>query len=437
MNRPNPLAEELNGIIQRENPGVYEMLSDLGKQLYFPKGILSQTAEAKIKAQTHNATIGIAKEGNRPMGLSTVVKHFNDLKPEEVLPYAPASGLPELRKKWKEALIRKNPLLAGKNISLPIVTNGVTHALGIAADMFADTDSVLVLPDKYWGNYNLTFAVRRGIKTVTFPFFNESGGFNLGGFEKVLISAGENKKVITVLNFPNNPTGYTPLIGEMKKIYEVVLKYAESGRNIVVITDDSYFGLFYEPDVSRESIFSSLADSHKNILAIKVDGATKEQFVWGFRTGFITFSTRVPDASGVYEAMEKKVSGLIRATISNCSLPGQTIVLKSMSDPEFDSSCSQKREILKTRFKEVKRILSEGCGSDYWVAYPFNSGYFMCLRMKNISAEEYRKHLLKKYGVGVISIGAKDIRVAFSSVEKSDLRNLFEVLEKAAKDMSV
>ena len=43
----NPLAKELNDHILEQNPYVLEMLSDLGKNLFFPKGILTQSAEAK------------------------------------------------------------------------------------------------------------------------------------------------------------------------------------------------------------------------------------------------------------------------------------------------------------------------------------------------------------------------------------------------------
>ena len=58
----NPLAVEANEAIQAHAPAVLRMLSDLGKQLYFPKGILTQTAEAKQKATRYNATIGEARE---------------------------------------------------------------------------------------------------------------------------------------------------------------------------------------------------------------------------------------------------------------------------------------------------------------------------------------------------------------------------------------
>ncbi len=58
----NPIAQSLNQIIESGNPHLMEMLSDMGKNLFFPKGILSQSAEAKEKAYKLNATIGIATE---------------------------------------------------------------------------------------------------------------------------------------------------------------------------------------------------------------------------------------------------------------------------------------------------------------------------------------------------------------------------------------
>ena len=60
---------------------------------------------------------------------------------------------------------------------------------------------------------------------------------------------------------------------------------ADDGRNLVVVTDDAYFGLFYGDDLLKESLFARLAGCHERILAVKVDGPTKEEFVWGFRTG--------------------------------------------------------------------------------------------------------------------------------------------------------
>lgn len=48
----NPLAEQLNENIKSGNSHVYDMLSGLGKEIYFPKeGILSQSAEASSPSE--------------------------------------------------------------------------------------------------------------------------------------------------------------------------------------------------------------------------------------------------------------------------------------------------------------------------------------------------------------------------------------------------
>ena len=52
----NPLAAQLNQDIENGSPWILEMMSTIGKNLYFPKGILSQSAEAKEKAHKLNAT---------------------------------------------------------------------------------------------------------------------------------------------------------------------------------------------------------------------------------------------------------------------------------------------------------------------------------------------------------------------------------------------
>ena len=90
----NPLAVELNEVIQKSNVHVYEMLSEVGKNLFFPKGILTQSAEAKEKAHKFNATIGMATEKGRTMHLPSVMTMLSGLEPEETLTYAPSFGIP-------------------------------------------------------------------------------------------------------------------------------------------------------------------------------------------------------------------------------------------------------------------------------------------------------------------------------------------------------
>ena len=157
----NVIAEELNTTIKEASPSVYGLLSELGQNLYFPKGILSQGAEAKEKADKFNATIGIATEGSEAMHLECIKKYFNELSVDDIFTYAPSFGIPALRKRWKEKIITDTPSLGEAPISTPVVTHALTHGLSVAADLFIDPGDLVILPDKIWGNYNLILKVRK------------------------------------------------------------------------------------------------------------------------------------------------------------------------------------------------------------------------------------------------------------------------------------
>lgn len=432
-----PLAAELNEVIERENPHVFAMLSEFGKRLFFPKGILAQSAEAKDKAKRYDATIGIAREHGKAMFLPSIMQYFNDLSPADVLTYAPATGRPDLRKKWREELLQKNPSLAGKTFSTPIVSSGVTHALTLVGDLFVDKGDMVLLPDKFWENYELLFGVRYQAQLAIYPFFSASGGFNLEALRQALRTRAGSWKTILVLNFPNNPTGYSITKSEADQITALLRETADEGRNLIVVTDDAYFGLFYGEDVLQESLFARLANLHERILAIKVDGPTKEEFVWGFRTGMLTFSAQAAFSSeALYGALEKKAAGAIRSAISNCSQVAQSVLAKAMAGPALVQERMEKKCTLEMRAKKVQEILRAPQYADLWEAYPFNAGYFMCLKLKGLDAETYRKHLLEKYGVGVIADGERDIRVAFSSVDLDQLEDLYATMAAAARDLA-
>lgn len=432
----NPIAQELNEIINRSNPHIFEMLSDMGKALFFPKGILSQSAEAKQKADKINATIGIAKEGNSVLSLPSITKYIKEINPDDYLSYAPSFGIPALRKKWKAELYKKNPSLKNKNISLPIVTSGITHGVSILSDMWVNTNDVIILPDMMWGNYTMTFCVRNSGRIVHYNAFDDQLiRFNLDSFEEVIRQqARENDKIVTVLNFPHNPSGYSLSVSEAQRVADILIDIARQGTNVVAACDDAYFGLFFEEDTSKESIFTRLAGVDKRLIAIKLDGATKEDYVWGFRTGFITYSV-YGDDDCVLEALEKKTGGCIRGNISNSSHLSQTLLLNSMADKNYEAYKKEKFELLKNRALKMKAVLKNPKFNNAFDVYPFNSGYFMCIRLKDVDAEELRLHLLNNYGTGLISIGKENIRVAFSCLEENDVEILFDIILSGINDL--
>lgn len=434
----NPIAEELNAGIRKSDPILLDMLSDVGRKLFFPKGILSQSAEAKQKAHKMNATIGIATEKGGIMHFPSIMQGLDGLLPEETLTYAPSFGIPALRKVWRDAIYEKNPSLAGKEISLPVVTCGITHALSIIGDVWVDPGDTIILPDMMWGNYNMIFSVRKGAQIRNYPIFTETGGYNTAAFEDcVREAANQNNKIIVLLNFPHNPTGYTVTNDEGARIADILADVAAQGTQVVAVMDDAYFGLFFEEDTLKESLFSQLCARHENLVAVKLDGATKENYVWGLRVGFITYGCRINgDAAVVYDALERKTAGCVRGNISNASHLGQTLVLKSMQSERYAAEKQEKFQVMKQRANRVKTVLADPKYGDAWDVYPFNSGYFMCIRLKTVDAETLRRHLLDTYGVGLIALGEGNLRVAFSCLEEAQIQELFDIVLQGVRDLT-
>jgi aspartate/methionine/tyrosine aminotransferase len=297
--------------------------------------------------------------------------------------------------------------------------------------LFADVGDAVIFPDKNWENYELTFGVRRGAEIVNFPLYNDQNTFNADALREAILAQSSKGKAIVILNFPNNPTGYTPTPAEGKEIVAALLAGAEAGINIVAVTDDAYFSLFFEDSVT-ESLFGQLANLHPRILPIKVDGATKEEYVWGFRVGFITYAA---ESESLLSALEQKTTGIIRATISSGPHPSQTFVLRALQSPDFDQQKLEKFNIMKDRANRVKQLLDSGKFEGAWTYYPFNSGYFMCLKLSTVDAETLRVHLLNEYGIGTIALGATDLRVAFSCIEAEHLEDLFNLIHKGVLDL--
>ena len=429
----NPLAAELNRTIEQQAPAVMRMLSALGRELYFPKGILTQTAEANQKAHRYNATIGEAREAKRSMGLDSIMRHFSDLGADAVLPYAPSAGRADIRAAWRKEIGEKNPSLGDIPISLPVVTSGITHGLSTVADMFVDEGDLLLLPDKLWGNYLLVFAVKRGAQTGRYPLLDLTKGFDVEGFRRTMAENAGRGKLIVLFNFPNNPTGYSITAAEADAIQDILLETAEGGCDIVAICDDAYFGLFFDEEVMKESLFTRLADAHPRLLAIKLDGASKEDFAWGLRLGFMTYG--IAGGQGAYEALEKKTGGCIRGTISNSPNVSQELLMRAMNDPDYNAQKAEKFAVLQRRAAIARTVLADPKFVEAWTPYPFNSGYFMCLKMHGLDAEAYRVRLLNDYGVGVISSSDTDIRVAHSCVDEGDIADLYDVMLECALQM--
>ena len=423
----NKLATQLNTVL---GP-LTEFLSEEGKRMYFPYGgILGQGAEAKQCAL--NATIGMAfEEDGSPLVMDAFAKQTK-LDKKSFL-YAGSFGLPDLRNVWKTMQVEKNPSMAKIKYSTPVVTNALTHGLRICAELFADPEDELVIPDLYWDNYELIFQDAVGCSVRKFNTFTRNGKFDAEAMKLALQSKG--KKKILILNFPNNPTGYTPTEEDAKAIVQAVKTAVRKDKRVVVVLDDAYFGLVYEQGVHKESLFADFAKADERILAVKLDGTTKEDYVWGLRVGFISFASKAVTMPEQLKALEAKAAGNVRSGVSNISSIGQHMALNAYLDPQYKKQKEKKFIVLNRRYREVCKVLN--AHPEYKVAFkvmPFNSGYFMCVKPIAVDPEELRKRLVSKYSTGTIVLSGL-VRISFSTVPTLKIKKLFANIYSAICDM--
>ena len=71
--------------------------------------------------------------------------------------------------------------------------------------------------------------------------------------------------------------------------------------------------------------------------------------------------------------------------------------------------------------------------AEHFEALPFNSGYFMCVQVKGCPADTVRRILLERYDTGLIALGPL-LRIAYSSLPKTQIPELFSRIHRACQD---
>lgn len=421
----HPEAQILNHLIDQEHPALGKALSSFGRRVYAPKGIpfqAQQAAGCKV-----NATIGQITDGKgQPLPLDRLSGLMKDLPQKDVFLYSPIQGRERCRTLWKNKLIAED--IRFSTLSLPGVSLGICHALAMATDLFFERGDTLVVPDLYWDNYDQIFEVRHEARMVHYPFYDGTT-FNIKGLKQVLDEV--SGKVHVLLNFPNNPTGFSPTLNEIKQISDLLVSAAEK-RIVVVYCDDAYHGLVFEPNATTQSLFFELIDRHPNLIALKADGVTKELSFFGGRVGFLSLGFSGP----VGQYLNEKICGLVRGSVGSPVGISQFLSEEELLDPQHESSFQNLKSILEKRYRVLQAGLSQG--SPFWTPLPFNSGCFCLLQLKpGLEAEKVRQQLIKDESVGVVSHLDRYLRIAFCSMTEKDISILLQALHRTCEKMEI
>ena len=407
--------------------------SKLGENIILPQDVLIQSKETAAIPGAINATIGIATSNKKAMALPSINKVITEINNSEYLPYSPTPGLPKMRELWKEKILADNPSINKDFLSLPMVTTGITQGIDIAANLFSESGDALLLPNLFWQNYAQIYTIKLGNKIYKYNQFDENNEFSISNFKETLYSIKEDK-ISLILNFPNNPTGYTPSDVELNSLVDVISTYAKENKNkqLIIVSDDAYFGLFFEKNHKTPSLSATykLAEN-ENCLIVKLDGITKEFYSWGLRVGFITYYTKNYELRKI---LLEKTQGYLRSTTSSPSNLSQQIAVRLLDNKQSLAEKEINDKIIEERYNELKQAISKEQLDQLVRVLPFNSGYFFTIKLpSNINAHEFRLKFLNEYKYGVYSMDDDHIRIAFSCLDKELIPELINKFKQCIK----
>ena len=343
-----------------------------------------------------------------------------------------SEGLPEVRRLWRNWQRRGvNPALP---TSLPLVTVGLSHGLSLLADLFGGEGRAVAIPRPFWGNYRQAFAVRTGSRVLTAPGYVD-GCYNVHAIAEALAGVPEGEPAVAILNLPSNPGGYSLTPAERDAVRASLLEVAER-RPLVVVCDDAYAGLVYEPGVPRVSLFWDLIGSHPNLVPVKVDGATKEFSFFGGRVGFLTFA--LDPGSDEAREMEGKVRMLVRSGVGAPIETSQRVLLEALRNERIAEEIEQVRLLLEGRYRALKEALAKA-DPGLLTVLPFNSGCFALVELPErlgLTSEQVRQHLLEHHETGLISLEPRYLRIAHCSVDAGALPELARRLEAGVRELT-
>lgn len=362
-----------------------------------------------------NATIGaILDEDEKLVCLPTVEKVFRGLSTNEMIAYAPISGLPEyLDCVLTAAFGNSRP----EGYIAAVATAGGTGAIHHAIWNYTETGDTVLCSDWYWGAYKV-LCQDMGRNFTTYKMLDENNKFNLPALkEKVDELLAKQDNLLYLLNTPaHNPTGYSLSGEDMDGVLAILKEAAVPGKNIVFFLDVAYIDYAGEKEEVRK-IFKKLSGLPANILCIVGYSMSKGFTMYGQRTGAMIGVSSDKSVIDEFAAINQYTS---RATWSNINRPAMRTLATIYSNPELLAKVCAERDYYYQMIKARADLFTkeaEECGLPM---LPYVAGFFLSIPAKNPDAICEKLHEDNIFAVPL----AAGVRIAVCAVPLKKIKGM-------------
>lgn len=378
------------------------------------------------KENVTNATIGaILDEDEKLVCLPTVEKVFRSLETNELIAYAPISGLPE----YLECV-----LTAAFGSSRPegylaaVATAGGTGAIHHAIWNYMDEGETALCSDWYWGAYKV-LCNDMGRNFTTYKMLDENNKFNLPALkEKVTELLSKQDNLLYILNTPaHNPTGYSLSESDMDGVLDILKEAAVDGKNIIFFLDVAYIDYAGEKEEVRK-IFKKLSGLPANILAIIGYSMSKGFTMYGQRTGAMIGVSSSQEVIEEFAAINQYTS---RATWSNINRPAMRTLAAIYSDPELLKATEAERDYYYKMIKARADLFTEEAKDCGLPMLPYVAGFFLSIPAKDPDAICNKLHEDNIFAVPL----AAGVRIAVCAVPLKKIKGMAAKVYAAMKEV--
>lgn len=377
-----------------------------------------------------NATIGVMiGDENEFMTFPTVDKCYRNLSAEELMNYAPISGLPEFNKAAIEFAFRGTHLPRGCKAA-SVATPGGSGAIHHCIFNYVTTGDTYLIPELHWDPYH-EMATEMHDTAMPYVMFDENNNFSLNDLKQKAEALFEKQEsVMTIFNTPaHNPSGYSMTNDDWKEIVDFYRDYAAKGKKAVIVWDMAYTDYAGDADEVRDFLkyFDNMPE---NMLLLVAFSMSKSFLVYGMRSGALICVT---PSQAVIDEFNLVNSFSNRATWSNGSRGAQKLLAEIIGNPGLRAATDRERAGCSAMLANRAKIFMEEAKQVGLKTLPYQAGFFIMVPTKECNALSSE---LQKDNIYTIPLGA-GIRIAVSAVPTHQIAGLATKIKKCMDRLGI
>ena len=340
-------------------------------------------------------------------------KHIADALASSLIEYSSAlsstSGLPELRRLIAERCSLESGVATdSSNI---IVTSGSKHALFVSLASLIERGDEVLVPEPYFPPYGEIVALLGG-RMVTFPVFATDSGTRLD-VDQLLSNIGPKVRTI-ILNYPNNPCGWTLDRNSLAKLVDFCTEHG-----IYLLSDEIYDKILF--DGARHCPSWTFSPSSDYI--VQIMSFSKTYAMVPYRLGYLVTNPE----------LHKKILKAHRATITTVSPYIQKAGVAALEGPQ--DFVHERLATYQRRRDDAMKILKE---NGIITSKPEGTFYLPVKMPGGTNVEKFANDLLEEKHVAVLAGSAFGkswsgfVRLSLTADDTSLLRAI-EIFARAYK----